>query len=149
MHQLNVSTVEPLGKCVQTQCLAVKALGICKKKSCEYEVKSCENENQMGEGVGGWGIALRTSCISQNKCVCHVSYNLVIFDYRISKLFACSRCVICVSCSVHVILTYYVRKGSRAFFYLFNSRFSSHLSPLFQSESQCEAFHMQISFIQM
>ena len=69
VHQLNVSTVEPLGKCVQTQCLAVKALGICKKKSCEYEVKSCENKNQMGEGVGGWGIALRTSCISQNKCL--------------------------------------------------------------------------------
>ena len=34
------------------------------------------------------------------------------FDYRINKSFTCSRCVICVSCSVHVISRYYVRKGS-------------------------------------
>ena len=31
-------------------------------------------------------------------------------DYRINKPFTCSRCLICVSCSVHVISTYYVRK---------------------------------------
>ena len=36
--------------------------------------------------------------------------------YRINKAFACSRCVICVSCSVHLISTYYVRKGSWAFY---------------------------------
>ena len=30
-----------------------------------------------------------------------------------------------------------------------NRRFPSCLSPLFQSESQCEAFHMEISFIHM
>ena len=29
--------------------------------------------------------------------------------------FTCSRCVICISCSVHLILMYYVRKGSWAF----------------------------------
>ena len=34
------------------------------------------------------------------------------FDYRINKPFTCSRCKICVSCSVHVISTYYTRKGS-------------------------------------
>ena len=33
------------------------------------------------------------------------------FDYRINKPFVCSRCVICVSCSVRVISTYYARKG--------------------------------------
>ena len=33
------------------------------------------------------------------------------FDSRINIPFTCSRCVICVSCSVHVILTYYVCKG--------------------------------------
>ena len=38
------------------------------------------------------------------------------FDYRINKPFACSRCVICVLCSVHVISTYYVCKGSWAFY---------------------------------
>ena len=37
---------------------------------------------------------------------------------RINKLFTCSHCVICVSCSVHVISTYYVCKGSWAFFVL-------------------------------
>ena len=37
------------------------------------------------------------------------------FDYRINKPFPYSRCVICISCSVHVISTYYVRKGSWAF----------------------------------
>ena len=38
------------------------------------------------------------------------------FDYRINKPFTCSRCVICVSCSGHAILTHYVRKGSWALF---------------------------------
>ena len=34
------------------------------------------------------------------------------FECRIiSKPFRCSRCVICMSCSVHVISTFYVRKG--------------------------------------
>ena len=36
------------------------------------------------------------------------------FDYRINKHFTCSRCVISVSCSVHLISVYYVRKGSWA-----------------------------------
>ena len=36
-------------------------------------------------------------------------------DYQINKTFACSRSLICVSCSVHLISTYYVRKGSWAF----------------------------------
>ena len=34
------------------------------------------------------------------------------FDSRINKPFTCSRCVICVSCSVHVISTFHARKGS-------------------------------------
>ena len=38
------------------------------------------------------------------------------FDYRINKPFTYSRCVICVSCSVHVISAYYVRKGLWAFY---------------------------------
>ena len=42
----------------------------------------------------------------------HVSTMFCYFGYRINKAFACSRCVICVSCSVHFIETYYVRKGS-------------------------------------
>ena len=32
-------------------------------------------------------------------------------DCRINKSFACSRCVICISCSVHLISTFYVREG--------------------------------------
>ena len=35
---------------------------------------------------------------------------------RINKPFTCSRCVICISCSAHVISAYYVRKGSWAFY---------------------------------
>ena len=38
------------------------------------------------------------------------------FYYRINKPFACSRCVICVSCAFHLILTYYARKGSWTFY---------------------------------
>ena len=38
------------------------------------------------------------------------------FDCRINKPFTCSRCVICVSCSVHVISTYDGRKGSWTFY---------------------------------
>ena len=34
------------------------------------------------------------------------------FDYTINKPFGCSRCVICVSCSVQLNSTYYVCKGS-------------------------------------
>ena len=34
------------------------------------------------------------------------------FHYRINKACTCSRCVICVSCSFHLISMYYVRKGS-------------------------------------
>ena len=51
----------------------------------------------------------------QNVSAMFDNHNLIIFDYRINEPFACSRCVICVSCSVHLILTYYVRKGSWAF----------------------------------
>ena len=38
------------------------------------------------------------------------------FDYKMNKPFDWSLCVICVSCSVHLISTYYVRKGSWAFY---------------------------------
>ena len=34
---------------------------------------------------------------------------------RINKPFTCSRCFICILCSVHVIFTYHVSKGSWAF----------------------------------
>ena len=40
------------------------------------------------------------------------------FDYRINKLFICSRCVLCISFSVHLILVYYTHKGSCFFFIL-------------------------------
>ena len=56
---------------------------------------------------------LRTSWVSQKKSVCYVwkLYNFV----RINKPLA-YRCLVCISCSVHVISTYYVRKGSWAFY---------------------------------
>ena len=38
------------------------------------------------------------------------------FNYRTNKPFTCSRCVICVSCSVQLISTWYVREGSWAFY---------------------------------
>ena len=53
-----------------------------------------------------------------NHFIMHYQYLLLIimhfcsFDFRINKPFTCSRCFIRVSCSVHVISTYYVRKGS-------------------------------------
>ena len=34
----------------------------------------------------------------------------------VNKSFVCARCVMCVSFSVHLILTYYVRKGSWIFY---------------------------------
>ena len=40
----------------------------------------------------------------------------ILFWFRINTHFTCSRCLMCVSCSVHVISTYYVCKGSWAFF---------------------------------
>ena len=38
------------------------------------------------------------------------------FNWLVYYLEGTSRCLMCVSCSVHVISTYYVRKGSLAFF---------------------------------
>ena len=62
---------------------------------------------------------LRTSWIPQKMCLpCLIIVQSCYFHYRINKPFACSRCLICVSCSVHVISTYYARKGSWAFLYL-------------------------------
>ena len=49
----------------------------------------------------------------QKKCLpCLIIIQSRYFDYRIDKLLASSRCVICVSFSIHLILPYYVRKGS-------------------------------------
>ena len=61
---------------------------------------------------------LRTSCISPKCLPCLIIIQSCYFD-RINKPFACSRYVICVSCSVHVTSTYYmyVCKGS-CFFYI-------------------------------
>ena len=42
-------------------------------------------------------------------------YRRILLFIRIDKPFTCSRCLICTSCSVHVISTYYVRKGSWPF----------------------------------
>ena len=57
-------------------------------------------------------IPLRTSkmCLS-----CLIIIQSCYFDYRINKPFICSRCVICVSCSVHLNSTYHVREGSWSF----------------------------------
>ena len=61
---------------------------------------------------------LCATCEFLKKCVCHLIIRKSChFDFRINKPFACSRCVICVSCSVHVISTYYAHKGSWAFFW--------------------------------
>ena len=58
----------------------------------------------------------RTSLISQNMYLpCLIIIQSCYFDYRINKPFTCSRCMICVSCSVHLISTYHVRKGSWTF----------------------------------
>ena len=61
---------------------------------------------------------LHTFCVSPIMCLNmfdNHACNLVYF-LRISKPFACSCCVICISCPVHLILAYYVHKGSWAFY---------------------------------
>ena len=61
---------------------------------------------------------LRSLCISQKMCrPCLIIIKCDYFDYRINKLFTLSSCLVCVSCSVHdLISAYYVRKGSWPFF---------------------------------
>ena len=50
---------------------------------------------------------LRSSWISQIMCPpCFIIIQSCYFDSRINEPFTCSRCVICVSCSVHLIWTY-------------------------------------------
>ena len=45
------------------------------------------------------------------KCLPHLTIiQSCYFDYRINKAFTCSCCVICISCSVHLILMCYTRK---------------------------------------
>ena len=59
---------------------------------------------------------LRTLCISQKMCrPCLIIIKCDYFDYRINKLFTLSSCLVCVSCSVHLISAYHVRKGSWPF----------------------------------
>ena len=57
-------------------------------------------------------IPLKRTFLKQICRPCLIMIKCCYFDYRINKPFACSRCVICVSCSVHVISTCYARKGS-------------------------------------
>ena len=61
---------------------------------------------------------LRTLCISQKLCrPCLIIIKCDYFDYRINKLFTLSSCLVCVSCSIHdLISAYYVRKGSWPFY---------------------------------
>ena len=60
---------------------------------------------------------LRTSYLSPKMCLpCLIIIKSCYFDIRMDKPFPCSRCVICVSGSVLLISTFYVRKGSWAFF---------------------------------
>ena len=62
---------------------------------------------------------LHSSWISQEMCLpCLITIQSCYFDNR-NKPFTRSRCMICVSCSVHMISTYYMSKGSQAFF-IFN-----------------------------
>ena len=50
---------------------------------------------------------LHTSCISQEMYLpCLIIIQSCYFDYRIYKPFTCSRCVICVLCSIHLISAY-------------------------------------------
>ena len=64
-------------------------------------------------------VPLRTSWISPKMCQpCLMIIKSCYFDYRTNKPFPCSHCLICVSCSVHVISTYNASKGSSRLFYL-------------------------------
>ena len=64
-----------------------------------------EKHNQEREAH----IPLRTSWISQKQNVPAMFDNHCIFDCRINQPFACSLYVICVSCSVNFISTYYAK----------------------------------------
>ena len=50
---------------------------------------------------------------------CQIIIQSCYFDYRINKPYACSRCMICILCSVLMIFLHYVCKGSWAFLSLF------------------------------
>ena len=52
------------------------------------------------------------------KCVCHffIMMQSPYCVYRINKTFACSRCLICILDSGHLVSVYYARKGFLAFF---------------------------------
>ena len=62
---------------------------------------------------------LRISWISPKMCLPRlIIIQSRYLDYRVNILFVYPCCVICISFSVHLVWTYYVRKGSWAFFYL-------------------------------
>ena len=61
---------------------------------------------------------LRNLYIFSKMCtLCLVIIKSCWLDYQINKPLTCSHSRICVSCSVHVITMYYVRKGSWAFYF--------------------------------
>ena len=62
---------------------------------------------------------LRTSWICPKMCLpCLIIIQSCYFDCRINEPCICFCCVICVSCSVHIISTYYTCPKDHEFFYL-------------------------------
>ena len=60
-------------------------------------------------------LCARREFLKQGCRPCVIVLKSCYIDYRINKPSTCSRCLICVSYSVHVISTYYVRKASWPF----------------------------------
>ena len=84
------------------------------KQSCLPSQSASKEHNQEKEAHK----PLRTSFISKKMYLsCLIIMQSCYCDYRINKPFACSRCVICVSCSVHVILTCTTRAKDHGLFF--------------------------------
>ena len=105
-----------------SQLLSIHVIGVCLPSQSVPKKHNQEKSPQTFAHLVNFSEMCPPCLIIIQSCYC---------DYRINKPSTYSRCVICVSCSVHLISTYYVRKKSEAFFSTNHITFIRFL-PIFQ-----------------
>ena len=79
-----------------------------------YLLSQSATEKQSQENKELTNLCAPCEFLKKMRLPCLIIIQSCYFHNGINKSFACSRCVMCISCSVYLISTYYVRKGSWA-----------------------------------
>ena len=98
-----------------------------------YLLSQSAPEKQSQENKEPTNLCALCEFLKKMRLPCLIIIQSCYFHNGINKSFACSRCVMCISCSVHLISTYYVRKGSWAFFILITHKSMRFENPIHRS----------------